>query len=102
MHGGLVRLEEDVGRQFVGGQPQRGGSLELAGVERHAEKWVSPHVFRKTVTTVLSGQGLVTEAAAHLGHVDESITKKYYIQKPSTAPDVNHALELLIRGGERP
>ncbi|MBB2943293.1 hypothetical protein FB565_003006 [Actinoplanes lutulentus] len=43
-------------------------------------------MFRKTVATVLSGQGLVTEAAGQLGHVDESITKKFYIQKPATAP----------------
>jgi integrase len=59
-------------------------------------KWVSPHVFRKTVATVLSGRGLVTEAAAQLGRSDESITKKFYIQKPSTAPDVSHILETLI------
>ena len=50
-------------------------SLRCA-LQRQADlKWVSPHVFRKTVATVLSGQGLVTEAAAQLGHVDESITK---------------------------
>jgi integrase len=73
-----------------------------SALQRQADlKWVSPHVFRKTVATVLSGQGLVTEAAAQLGHVDESITKKFYIQKPTTAPDVSHALELLIGGGER-
>lgn len=64
-------------------------------------KWVSPHVFRKTVATVLSGQGLITEAAAQLGHVDENITKKYYVQKPSTAPDVSHALETMIGTGKR-
>ncbi|WP_430791301.1 tyrosine-type recombinase/integrase [Actinoplanes sp. G11-F43] len=76
-------------------------SLRCA-LQRQADlKWVSPHVFRKTVATVLSGQGLVTEAAAQLGHVDESITKKFYIQKPSTAPDVSHALEILIGGGAR-
>jgi integrase len=63
-------------------------------------KWVSPHIFRKTVATVLSGQGLVSEAAAQLGHVDESITKKFYIQKPS-APDVSHVLEILIGAGNR-
>ncbi|MFI5493526.1 tyrosine-type recombinase/integrase [Actinoplanes sp. NPDC051859] len=76
-------------------------SLRCA-LQRQADlTWVSPHVFRKTVATVLSGQGLVTEAAAQLGHVDESITKKFYIQEPSTAPDVSHALEILIGGGER-
>ncbi|MFI7543824.1 tyrosine-type recombinase/integrase [Actinoplanes sp. NPDC049599] len=73
-------------------------SLRCA-LQRQADlKWVSPHVFRKTVATVLSGQGLVTEAAAQLGHVNENITKKFYIQKPSTAPDVSHALEILING----
>ena len=73
-----------------------------SSLQRQADlKWVSPHVFRKTVATVLSGQGLVTEAAAQLGHADENITKKFYIQKPSTAPDVSHALQLLIGGDER-
>jgi integrase len=76
-------------------------SLRCA-LQRQADlKWVSPHVFRKTVATVLSGQGLVTEAAAQLGHVDESITKKFYIQKPATAPNVSHALEVMIGGNER-
>jgi integrase len=71
-------------------------SLRCA-LQRQADlKWVSPHVFRKTVATVLSGQGLISEAAAQLGHVDESITKKFYVQKPSTAPDVSHALEMLV------
>ena len=71
-------------------------SLRCA-LQRQADlKWVSPHVFRKTVATVLSGQGLVAEAAAQLGYSDESITKKFYIQKSTTAPDVSHALEILI------
>ncbi|WP_084504291.1 tyrosine-type recombinase/integrase [Actinoplanes sp. N902-109] len=73
-------------------------SLRCA-LQRQADlQWVSPHVFRKTVATVLSGHGLITEAAAHLGHANESITKKFYIQKPSTAPDVSHALESLVSG----
>ncbi|WP_305783726.1 tyrosine-type recombinase/integrase [Symbioplanes lichenis] len=71
-------------------------SLRCA-LQRQADlKWVSPHVFRKTVATVLSGRGLVVEAAAQLGHVDESITKRFYVQKPSTAPDVSHVLEILV------
>lgn len=51
-------------------------SLRCALQRQTDLKWVSPHVFHKTVATVLSGQGLVTEAAAQLGHADESITKK--------------------------
>lgn len=38
----------------------------------------------KTVATVLSGQSLIAEAAAQLGHVDERITMKFYVQIPST------------------
>ena len=76
-------------------------SLRCA-LQRQADlKWVSPHVFRKTVATVLSGQGLVTEAAAQLGHADESITKKFYVQKPSTAPNVSQALEILNARSKR-
>jgi integrase len=76
-------------------------SLRCALQKQTDLQWVSPHVFRKTVATVLSGQGLVTEAAAQLGHLDENITKKFYVQKPSIAPDVSHALEILIGGSER-
>ncbi|MFF5085033.1 tyrosine-type recombinase/integrase [Actinoplanes sp. NPDC000266] len=71
-------------------------SLRCALQRQTDLKWVSPHVFRKTVATILSGHGLATEAAAQLGHVDESITKKFYVQKPSTAPDVSHVLQILI------
>lgn len=49
-------------------------------------KWVSPHVLRKTVATVLSGQGLVAEAAAQLGHADESITKSSTSRNPRPPP----------------
>jgi integrase len=71
-------------------------SLRCALQQQVDLKWVSPHVFRKTVATVLSGQGLVTAAAAQLGHVNEDITKKFYVMKSKTAPDVSHALEVLI------
>jgi len=76
-------------------------SLRCALQRQSDLKWISPHVFRKTVATVLSGHGLVAEAAAQLGHLDENITKKFYIQKPSTAPDVSHILQILIGGDER-
>lgn len=70
-------------------------SLRCALKQQTDLKWVSPHTFRKTVATVLSGQGLIVEAAAQLGHVDESITKRFYVQKTSLAPDVSQALEVL-------
>lgn len=77
-------------------QPDNARRSLRCALQRQADlKWVSPHVFRKTVATVLSGQGLVTEAAAQLGHVSEEITKKFYVQKAATAPDVSQALEVL-------
>ncbi|MEU4245033.1 hypothetical protein [Actinoplanes sp. NPDC026619] len=68
-------------------------SLRCA-LRRQADlKWVSPPRVPQDRRYHAERPGLVTEAAAQLGHVDESITKKFYIQKPSTAPDVSHALE---------
>lgn len=59
-------------------------------------KWVSPHSFRRTVATALSGQGLIVEAAAQLGHTDEAFTRKVYVERSTLAPDVSAVLEGLI------
>lgn len=57
--------------------------------------WVTPHVFRKTVATLLNEEGRGPEATAQLGHSTEDVTKTYYIAKPATAPDVSDILERL-------
>lgn len=58
-------------------------------------EWVTPHVFRKTVATLLNEEGLPKEATAQLGHSTEEVTKMYYIAKPAMAPDVSDVLQRL-------
>jgi len=57
--------------------------------------WVTPHSFRKTVASLIDKEAGAKNAAAHLGHESEEITKKHYIVKPAIAPDSSHILEKL-------
>lgn len=60
-----------------------------------ALEWVTPHIFRKTVATLLHEQGYDKAATAQLGHSTEDVTKTYYVAKPKTAPDVSAVLQRL-------
>ncbi|BEL01827.1 hypothetical protein Q0Z83_000180 [Actinoplanes sichuanensis] len=62
-------------------------------------EWVTLHVFRKTVATVLDDAGKTKEASRQLGHASEEVTKAYYIAKPKLVPDVTDVLDAL---GPRP
>jgi integrase len=57
--------------------------------------WVTMHIFRKTVATVLDDAGKTKEASRRLGHASEEVTKAYYITKPKLAPDVTDVLDTL-------
>ncbi|MCJ0980937.1 tyrosine-type recombinase/integrase [Rhodococcus sp. ARC_M12] len=57
--------------------------------------WVTPHAFRKTVATLIDRERSEHDAAAQLGHSGSAVTRKHYIQKASSAPDLTHVLELL-------
>lgn len=58
-------------------------------------EWVTPHVFRKSVATLIDKQYSSKQAAAHLGHSGPATTEKYYIAKAAETPDVTDALEQL-------
>lgn len=58
-------------------------------------EWVTPHTFRKTVATLISERVDSETAAQQLGHSSASITKEFYISKPTIAADVAHVLEEL-------
>lgn len=64
--------------------------------------WVTPHTLRKTVATILN-QKLGTGAAAQqLGHSDEGITRKHYIERAAmVGPDARDVLNEAILGTER-
>lgn len=55
--------------------------------------WVTPHVFRKTVTTLVD-RVVDTETAARLaGHGSTDVTKEFYIAKDASAVDVSSVVE---------
>lgn len=58
---------------------------------------VTPHIFRRTVATVINEQAGVDLAAELLGHADSKITIQYYIRRnemvsPITAELLDRAL----------
>lgn len=56
-------------------------------------EWVTPHVFRKTVATIIDREYGSKDAAAQLGHSGSAITERHYIEKAAMAPDLTRALE---------
>ncbi|MET8149133.1 tyrosine-type recombinase/integrase [Actinoplanes sp. NPDC049668] len=58
-------------------------------------EWVTPHIFRKTVATILNNEDQTEAATIQLGHGSEEVTKTYYIVKPAIAPDVTRILNTL-------
>lgn len=57
--------------------------LRTAGVDYP----VPPHIFRKTVATLLARSSSLEDASAQLGHSSTDITAAYYIQRLSEAPN---------------
>ena len=57
-------------------------------------EWVTPHVFRKSVATLIDREYSSKDAAAQLGHSGTAITEKHYIAKAAETPDLTRALEL--------
>ncbi|AXH47260.1 integrase [Gordonia phage DelRio] len=58
-------------------------------------EWVTPHVFRKTVATIVENENDMETAAGQLGHASPDITRVHYVQRAAMAPDVRNALNLL-------
>ena len=79
---GTVRSPHNFRRQW---RDARAGS---------AYEWVTPHVFRKSVATLIDREYSSKHAAAQLGHSGTAITEKHYIAKAAETPDLTRALEL--------
>ncbi|MGO4582301.1 tyrosine-type recombinase/integrase [Arthrobacter sp. 2RAF6] len=58
-----------------------------------AYEWVTPHVFRKSVATLIDREYNSKHAAAQLGHSGTAIAEKHYIAKATESPDLAKALE---------
>ncbi|MFQ6396664.1 tyrosine-type recombinase/integrase [Nocardia sp. KC 131] len=54
--------------------------------------WVTPKTFRKTVASLIADQYGPQAAARQLGHANDSVTKRHYIDQPTEAPDFTAAL----------
>ena len=82
--------------------PSRGGFISSGSVGRKLREargdefeWVTSHVFRRTVATLISAERDAAAAAAQLGHANEVVTRRHYIQARTHAPDLSDVLELL-------
>lgn len=56
-------------------------------------EWVAPHTFRKSVGTILANTQGLAAASRQLGHSNEQITAKHYVQRLAEAPDMSQVLE---------
>ncbi|QRZ61132.1 site-specific integrase [Rothia sp. ZJ932] len=57
---------------------------------------ISPHIFRKTVATLVSSNDSLAVASQLLGHSSEKITEEYYIKKLSEQPNASKTLGVLF------
>ncbi len=51
--------------------------------------WVTPHVFRKTVATIIDREVDSRTAAAQLGHAHEQTTRQHYIERARPSPGLD-------------
>lgn len=63
-------------------------ALEPAGLG-----WITPHELRRTVATAVDREHGLRAAADTLGHGDESVTRRHYVQRATAAPDVRATLD---------
>lgn len=54
---------------------------------------ISPHVFRKSVATLIDAEATLEAAAAVLGHSGTAVTSRHYVAKAATAPDMSSILD---------
>ncbi|WIM71985.1 site-specific integrase [Corynebacterium suedekumii] len=57
--------------------------------------WVTPKTYRKAVATIIAREMGDDAAAGQLGHASAATTRTHYKQRPETAGDHTHALEML-------
>jgi integrase len=74
-------------------------TLRAALKEIEGDGQISPHVFRKSVATLIDAEATLEAAAAVLGHSGTAVTAKHYVKKATAAPDMS---EILDRFGREP
>lgn len=78
-------------------EPQNVHRQWRAARDRAGFDWVTPHVFRKSVATVI-GLGDLQAAAHQLGHSGTSVTERHYIARTGAGPDARALLEVFGQG----
>lgn len=58
--------------------------------------WVTPHVFRRTVATVLDASEDLRTAADQLGHAGTEVTRRHYVEQTHKGPDARATLQELF------
>jgi integrase len=77
-------------------EPQNVHRQWRAARDRAGFDWVTPHVFRKSVATVI-GLGDLRAAADQLGHSGTAVTERHYIQRTGAGPDARALLEVFAQ-----
>lgn len=79
----------------------RGGYRTVNAVERqlqHARpeelKWITPHSFRKTVSTRIEQRFGILAASRHLGHSSSQVTESAYLARPEVQEDYTSAFSV--------
>lgn len=54
---------------------------------------ISPHVFRKSVATLIDAEATLEAAAAVLGHSGTAVTSRHCVAKAAAAPDMSAILD---------
>ena len=62
--------------------------------------WVTSHVFRKTVATLISEATTSELASRQLGHSSSQVTRDHYIAKPPISADLSELLERLAESDD--
>lgn len=59
-------------------------------------QWVTPHELRRTVATLVEREAGLGVASEVLGHADDTVTRRHYVQRAEQAPDVTAVLDPLF------
>lgn len=65
----------------------------LRAVRGEDLKWLTPHTFRRTVATLVEQEAGLRAASMELGHSEESVTARAYVDRARVAPDLSGVLE---------
>lgn len=68
-------------------------TLRVALKDIESDGTISPHVFRKSVATLIDAEATLEAAAAVLGHSGTAVTAKHYVKKATAAPDMSEILD---------